>query len=382
MTAGLPKEILVPHGGAGGLPGLVRAGPLLFTTGCDGHLDPVSDAIDPELAGKVEEQCENAYGGVGRLLARAGAGAGSIVRLDHVTSSQDWLPRRQTIRQKHFGRPAPLASTGVAARMQGINMLTATAIAVANPADKEVLVSGPRYGMHNISSLVRGGPFLFVSGIRGTIDPRNGRALPEETPESFAAQARLAYEIIAAILAEVGAGPDRILRLDGYIRDIQCAAEEIAIRAAVLEDARSAGTVVALPLGARGEVEITALALAPGHGARVVHAVADGVRPGVVGAAGFLFVGECRATPALPADRAGQLEGALSALDDALRGAGSNLSRVVRLDLYLRDVHFAAAARAGLKRRFGDNPPVVFVAGADLEDLLEVKLAAIALAGG
>lgn len=381
MTSGLPKVVLALAGGTGGLPALVRAGPLLFTGGCDGHRDPASGAIVPALAGQVEEQCEIAYGGLERLLSQAGAGPGSIVRLDHVTSSQDWLPRRQTIRQKHFGRPAPLASTGVAARMQGINMLTAAAVSVMDPADKAVLVPGPRYGMHNISALVRGGPFLFVSGIRGTVDPRDGRALPEETPASFAAQVRLAYEIIVAILAEAGAGADRILRLDCYVRDIQRAAEERAIRSDVLSGEGAAGTVVALPLGARGEVEVTALALAPGQGDRVVHAVADAARPGVVGAAGFLFVGDCRATPAAAADRAGQLDGALRALDDALRRAGSNLSRVVRLDLYLRDVNFAAHARDRLRQRFGERAPALFLAGADLDDLLEVKLAAIALSG-
>lgn len=381
MSPPVRKQILALDDAGTGLAGLVRAGPLLFTSGCDGHRELESRAIVPKLAGEPEAQCENAYGGIERLLALGGSGAGAIVRLDHVTSSQDWLPRRQTVRQRHFGRPAPLASTGVAARMHGINMLTAAAIAVADPADKAVLVPGPKYGMHNISSLVRGGPFLFVSGIRGTTDPRNGRALPEETPEAFAAQTRAAYEIIAAILAEAQAGPEHILRLDCYLRDIRRAGEELAIRESVLGDARCAGTVVALPLGARGEVEITALALAPGHGERVVHAQADGARPGVVGAGGLLFVGDCSAIPATPADRAGQLEGALSALDGTLRRAGSDLSSVVRLDVYLRDVNFASEARARLGRRFGDSPPVAFVAGADLEDLVEVKLAAIALAG-
>lgn len=382
VMAGISKSILAMEDAVEGLAGVVRAGPLLFTAGCDGHRDLDTRAIIPALAGNAEDQCENAYGGIERLLRRGGCGPDAIVRLDHVTSSQDWLPRRQAIRQKHFGRPAPLASTGVAARMEGINMLSACAIAVADPTDKEVLVSGPKYGMQNISSLVRGGPFLFVSGIRGTTDPRSGRALPEETAESFAAQTRTAFEIITAILGEAHAGADRILRLDCHIRDINRAGEEAALRTSAFPELQCASTVVGLPLGARGEVEVTALALAPGHGAPLVHAAGDSASPSVIGAAGFLFVGECRASRPAPTDRSGQLEAALNALETALRRARSDLSHTVRLDLYLRDIHFARAARAQLLRRFRGSPPVVFVTGADLEDLLEVKLGAIALQGG
>jgi enamine deaminase RidA (YjgF/YER057c/UK114 family) len=375
----ISKEILVRNDPVDGLAGLVRAGPFLFTSGCDGHRGPEGNAIVPELAGEAEAQCENAYGRIRRLLNNAKADLPAVVRLDHVTSSQDWLPRRQSVRQRFFGRPAPLASTGVAAKMEGINMLTASVIAVADPSDKEVLVSGSRYGMHNISSVVRGGPFLFISGIRGTIDPRSGRAVSEETPESFGAQTRMSYEIISAILGEIEVDASRILRLDCYIRDINRAGEEVAIRTEVFGNPSCASTVVGLPLGARGEVEITAIALAPRCEKRVLEVGNGGSLPSVIGAEGFLFVGECRADRNLPGDRAGQLESALSVLDAGLQRAGSGLSRTVRLELYLRDIHFSQAANVILRRRFRDNPPVVSVMGAELEGVLEAKLNAIAV---
>jgi len=382
LSAHIEKVILSRDGDIGGLASLIRAGPLLFTTARDGHRNPGTTAVVPDLAGEAEAQCEIAYGGIAQLLRRAGCGPEAVVRLDHVTSSQDWLPRRQTVRQKYFGRPAPLASTGVAARMDGINMLSACAIAVTDPSEKEVLVPGPKYGMHNISSLVRGGPFLFVSGIRGTVDPRNGRAQPEETPEAFAAQTQTAYAIIAAILGEAGVDANRILRIDSYVRDVGRASDEDAACAAVVPGLRCAKTLVGLPLGARGEVEITALALAPGRETAVARTVLDDGHTVAVAAAGYVFVGDCRAGRPAPGDREGQLRAALDALESALRSAGSALSRTVRLDLYLRDIHFAPAARDLLRRRFGDSPPVLFVVGAELEDLLEVKLAAIALQGG
>ncbi len=373
------KRILVRDDPVVGLAGLIHAGPFLFTSGCDGHRRLSDNTIVPELAGEAELQCENAYGKIGRLLEHAKAQPSAVVRLDHVTSSQDWLARRQSIRQRFFGRPAPLASTGVAARMEGINMLTASVIAVADPAHKEVLVSGAQYGMHNISSVVRGGPFLFISGIRGTIDPRSGRTVSEETQESFGAQTRMAYEIIRAILGEVGADASRILRLDCYIRDMNRAGEDALIRTEVLGNLPCASTIVGLPLGARGEVEITAIALASGYEKQLLVTGTEGALPNIVGAEGFLFVSECHADRNLPGDRAAQLENALSVLDVGLRQAGSGLSRIVRLELYLQDIHFSQAAHAILRRRFKDDPPVLSVMGADLESLSEVKLNAIAV---
>ena len=381
------RTILARDDRGHGLATLIKAGPLLFTAGFDGHRDRGTGRIAPALAGEAERQCDNAYGAIAECLGRIGASCANVVRLDHVTSSQDWLPRRQTIRGRMFGRPAPLASTGVAAKMAGINMLTAFAIAVADPAEKSVLVPGARFGMSNIASAVRGGPLLFVSGIRGTVDPRSGTARAEETDESFGEQVRTCYEIIDAILREAGSSAEAIVRIDSYVRDIGRRSEDAALRAEVLGAVACASTVVGLPLGARGEVEITTLALAPGIHKRVIAEHGNGL-PDVVSGGGFIFVGECpgnvsastgEVDRSLVAERPGQVERALSVLEAQLRRAGSDLTRVVRLELYLRDIHFAAQAHAILARRFGDTPPVTAVIGAELDDLVEAKLNAIAV---
>ena len=258
----MEKRILVADDPVPGFPGLVQAGPFLFTAGCDGHRDLETGAIVPALADAAEAQCENSYGKVCALLARGGAGADAVVRLDHYVSSQEWLLRRGPIRARIFGAPAPLASTGVAAKMAGINMLTTAAIAVTNSDDKRVLVPGEPYGMGRISSVVAAGPFLFLSGIRATLHPRPEVPVPEETPEAFGAQTRLSYRIIAEIaeiLAEVGAEPAHIIRLERYIRDRACIGEEEEACRDVLGAVSCASTTIALPLGMRGEVEITTL---------------------------------------------------------------------------------------------------------------------------
>ena len=380
------EPIVVPRNATPGLSDVVRAGPLLFVGGCDGHCDPDSGRIVPELSGNAKAQCENAYGRIAGLLRKACSDMDCVVRLDHATSSQDWLPIRQSVRERYFGKPAPLASTGVAARMSGINMVTACAIAVADKTDKQVLVTGPRYGMANISSAVRGGPFVFVSGIRGTTDPRTGAAVVEETPEAFEAQTRVVYAVIRSILSDCGLDADSILRIDTYLRDGARAAEDEAICREVLGPVPFASIRVALPLSARGETEVTVVAAAPGIAKKQLSGA--GAMPVVTAAGGFLFVGECRGmvgSPSAPENlalldnRKGQLLFALSTLGTALRRCASDLARTVRLELYLRDIHFADAARATLRETFGSASPAITIVGADLEQLPEVKLNAIAV---
>jgi enamine deaminase RidA (YjgF/YER057c/UK114 family) len=386
MTA-LRKQIVVPDGPIEGFPGVVRAGSLLFVSGCDGHRDRTTGRIVPQLAADAERQCENAYGRIEDLLRRADSSMDRVVRLDHFTSSQDWLPRRQSIRQRIFGKPAPLASTGVAAKMSGINMVTASAIAVIDPKEKALLVDGPHYAMENIAAAVRGGPFVFVSGIRGTVDPRTGARVSEETAEAFGEQTLVSYEVIKSICADCGVGCESLLRLDCFIRDGARASEDDAIRRKVLGMSPCAATRVALPLSARGEVEITSLAAAPGVEKHVFATGEDG--PAVVSGGGFVLVGECHGLPRAPmaermaliGDAPGQLERAVRTLEDALRRANTSLSSIVRLELYLRDIYNTERLTEALHRRMGGSAPSLIIAGAELEDSLEVKLNAIAIAG-
>jgi enamine deaminase RidA (YjgF/YER057c/UK114 family) len=268
--------------------------------------------------------------------------------------------------------------------MSGINMLTAFAIACADAREKHVLVPGPRYGMANIAAAVRSGSLVFLSGIRGVVDPRNGRAIAEETPEAFAAQARVVYGVIGSILTDCGLTGHSILRIDSWLRESSRADDDEAICREVLGPVQYASTRTALPLSARGETEVTVLAAAPGVEKMVCE---DRAGTTVASAAGFHFVGECRgidgpptaANLALIANPRAQLSRALGILDAALRNFGSDLSKTVRLELYLRDIYFAEAAQAMLRETLGDDAPAVAVIGADLESPVEVKLNAIAI---
>ncbi|MGD9941747.1 MAG: RidA family protein [Burkholderiaceae bacterium] len=377
-TVPISRRVVVgEHAGPGSA--LVEAGPLLFTSSFDGNRATLAAPIDPALAGAVEAQCENSYAAIAQLLAQAGLGMDSIVRLDHFTESQDWLPRRQSVRGRLFGKPAPLASTGVAARMAGTNLLSTAAIAVQPAEAKRVVVSGPDFGMANISSAVAAGPFVFVSGVRGRADPHWYEAGPD-SPDASHDQTCICYQQIKEILRRGGLGADRILRIDGFLRDAAHEAAEAAARRAVLGSDANAVTIVSLPLGGRGEVEITAMALAQGD--KSVFVMPDEDAPAGVGGGGFVFVGACaagKADSAAAADAQRDIGLALDRLAARLAACESGLSQIVRLDVYLRDLSWLDELGRVIRAYFPKDPPAVAIAGADPAGAAMVGIGAIAV---
>ena len=383
----IEKEILARDDPIDGFAGVVRAGPLLFTAGYDGHRDPQSGAIDPTLSGQASQQTDNSYGGIKRLLAQASSTPSAVARIDHFASSQDWIAERQIKRAEYFGRPAPHGSTGVAAKMAGLNMLTTAVIAVADDGDHDVLVAGEDYAIRHISSLVKAGPLLILSGIRGTLDPRTGAAVAEETADSFTAQTGVCYELILDILANGQTAADSIVRLDRYVRDRNRDRDEAAICRSIMGDLEAVSTLIPLPMGMHGEVEITALAIADRASKEICARDAQG-HATVIRGGDFVFIGECLgahdadngdAKTALAGDIEGQIDNALTTLEARLRAAGAAPDGAVRLEVYLRDIYQEGVVLTKARELFDDNPPAVIVAGAELEGINEVKLNAIAV---
>ena len=170
-----------------------------------------------------------------------------------------------------FGRPAPLASTGVATVQPADQMLSLAAMALAE-GSIAVVAEGAAHGMPAIAAAVRGGPFLFVSGVLTA-----GVAAPAQEQETCLAA-------IERLLADQGIGPDRLLRVDAF------AGED---RAASLTDAivsrwpgARAGGGGAARFSQHDQIEVNALALLDGVPSR---GTTDGI--GWAEGAGALFAG-------------------------------------------------------------------------------------------
>lgn len=224
-----------------GFPNLVQSGNLLFSRACDG------------VSGPVGAQCERAYGDLQRILGAAGVGLAQVVRLDHFTESQGWLAERQNVRATFFGRPAGLASTGVACRLGQPNALRVAAVALAAGVKKEVLVDGASFGMPAIASVVAGGGYLFVSGILNdgghSIPPRAGQPEMER-------QTKGCFATIDAVLQRAGASRRDIARYDVYVSEREVPDSALA-EAAV--SARAAVHGAFLPFGGEDCLEVTAM---------------------------------------------------------------------------------------------------------------------------
>ena len=82
---------------------------------------------------------------------------------------------------------------------------------------------------------------------------------------------------------------------------------------------------------------------------------------------------------ALAGDVDGQIDHALATLEARLAAAGSDRSRLVRLDVFLRDINAQDRFLEKARDRLGDDPPALCMTGAELAGLDEVSLCAIAV---
>ena len=149
------------------------SGPTSFVSGSDGYRDPADEQIKPELANEAVAQCRNAYGRVRQRLERAGY-------------SGDWRGLDRELHQRTAlaaGADGPVARVFSARkamarqsasvprrRLNGINMLTASVLAVG---------SGARTARQSSSSRPRGRACADHAGRRP--DLRDRRPRPQES---------------------------------------------------------------------------------------------------------------------------------------------------------------------------------------------------------
>ena len=107
------------------------------------------------------------------------------------------------------------------------------------------------------STLVRGGPFLFVSGLTA-IDPATGKRAPGTT----ASETRLILANLARMLAAAGSSMDKVVKVNVLLASMLEAMPMNDVYATFFPDPPPARTVCGarLPDGCRVMIECTALA--------------------------------------------------------------------------------------------------------------------------
>ena len=322
-----------------------RAGALVLLSGYDGQ------AAHGLASATVLGQCQHVYGAIVAALADEGLSPSAMVRLDHFTQSQGWLADRQQARAAAFGRPAPLASTGVASLHDGPNLLTVAGIAWGGaPEDKRVVIAGADSGMPAIATAVQAGPWIFISGL-----------LTSEPVDAIAQLER--------ILERLDLDGSAIVRIDSYVSAAEQATQVDDLMSSRLVDLPVARIGAVLPFDAPPRLEITILA----SRTPVRRHCRDGAA--LIEANDVLFTGAIDAgSPGPFASEVAECVGRLAAHLDSI---GRDIAQVARLEVCLADPGLAGLVEARLRDILTPPlPALVIWAGAGL-DPFHLKIAAV-----
>ena len=368
-----------------GLAAAVQAGDFVFLSAVDGDRG-ADGSLDRDAFGNGPAQARNAYETVVRRLEACGLDTRALVRVEHVTASQDWRLERMALWPEIFGTPTVAVSQGFQGKMVGQNMITVTAVAVRPGLPHRVIAAGPSEG--RAARIVEAGPFLFVIGVRGADLLATGETAPEETEDAFSRQVQFAYQNIEYWLDRAGASRDNLVRYDAFIRDVNRAMEHRAMRTEHFGgQMHVASTVVGCPLGGRTDVELSAIAVANREDKHVTYFGGRGDLARCVRAGGLAFasgmLGNRDVSGELRPDCFGKLEAQLDLarerIQASLETVGSSWDQIARLDVYVRDPYRKKAVYDWLRSNCRTSPAIGMY-GIELEPTAEVELTAIAVA--
>lgn len=382
------REDLVEDERGGEYPAVLRYGPYYFVSGSDGHRRLSDEKIDPELAEQASAQCRNSYGRVARRLEKAGLNGDNAVWIENFTSGQHWRLERMGLWPEFFGEEnhQRAVSFGAQSRMHGINMLTSIVLAVHPSLPRSVAVKPP--GRGRASRITRVGPLIFVIGVRGHADPDTGLHAPEETAASFEVQLDYCIKTLRSHLAKDGTSLNHLMRVDTALRAARFIERyEDGVRRHFGGKIPFATYAVGTPLGSRLEQEIGGIAVVDESDKRVVW---SGVMPDVADACiggGLVFVrnvsgvmDETTGTvlAGLHGDGRGQVKQAVRNIAALLDKAGTGVDKLLRLDVFLRDIYAQDEMVHELNKALGRDVPTLSFIGCETRHHAEIEITALA----
>lgn len=387
-TTAFKREVLVEDERRRGIPAVVRYGPYLFVAGSDGYRRLSDEHIDPKLADNAIEQCRNSYGRVKRRLEQAGYGDDCAVWIQNYTSGQHWRLERMALWPEYFGEENHLraVSFGAQTRMDGINMLTSVVMAIDPAVERRIAVHAPSRG--RASRCTRVGPFTVVIGVRGHVDPYTHAHSPEETKDAFDVQLDFAINALEAHLKHDENVLDNFVRVDAALRAARFVPRyEAQLRDRFGSKLPFAGFAVGTPLGGTHEQEVGGIAVIPGEEKTIVWSSVDPDLADSTVAGGLVFVRNVSGLRdeqqhRLHRESHGktkeQVRRAVTNVERLLDAAGSRLDRLLRLDVFLRDIYAQDEVLTELKAMLGTDVPALSFLGAEPQHGAEIEMTAIA----
>ena len=388
MTTDWTRADLVEDERGRGFPAVVRYGPYYFVSGSDGHRRLADERIDPESAENAETQCRNSYGRVARRLEQAGLGGDSAVWIENFTSGQHWRLQRMGLWPEYFGEEnhQKAVSFGAQTRMHGINMLTSIVLAIDPSIPRQVAVKPP--GRGRASRITRVGPLVFVIGVRGHEDPETGAHCPEETPEAFDVQLDNCIKALRAHLSKDGTSMDNVVRMDATVRAARFVKrQEDRLSSHFGGKIPFASYAVGTPLGARLEQEVGCVAVVDAADKRVI---ASAARPWVAdvclggglafvrNVSGILDESNGRLLEDMHGNGPAQVRQAVRNIEALLGKAGIGMEKLLRLDIFLKDIYAQDEVLSELQAALGAKLPALSFLGCDTRHGAEIEITALA----
>ncbi len=382
-------ETLVEDERGRGFPAVLKYGPYLFVSGSDGHRDINSEKINLDIAGDAIAQCRNAYGRIAKRLEKAGYGGDCAVWIQNFTSGQHWRLERMALWPEYFGEVGhgQAVSFGAQTKLNGINMITASVLAVTPDIQRVVGVKQPTRG--RASRITRVGDLIFVIGVRGHEDPLNtANHAPEETDDSFDIQLEYCFGWLKSHLSKLNAPIDRLVRVDTCLRDADSYSRYIS-GAEKFFDGRMpfANYAVGTLLGARLEQEVGGVAAAPGVPTEIKWLANNPKRAEATKAGGLVFASSCSGLLDAPGgsicrelygDLGGQTRQSLANVEKSIGRFSVGLDRLLRLDVFVRNIYAEDRVIGMIKDVLEARMPTLNVIGTEPAQGADIEIVAIA----
>jgi enamine deaminase RidA (YjgF/YER057c/UK114 family) len=383
------KETLVADELGRGFPALVKYGPYLFISMSEGYRDADTEKLDDTLVHKPIEQCHNAFRRIARRLEKGGYSHEAVIRILSFNSGQEWSLKRMATWPEHFGPTgtAQAVAWGTHGKTVDFNAITAWGMALGPEVERRIVMKGPGEG--RAARITQAGDFSYVYGVGGNDNPFTDNDVSFIAENALEKQHFNNFEWLRYYIEQVPGTMTDWVRLDAGLRRKPEDAEVYRELTKALFAGKIPFAHFEVPFGelANRYIQLGGLAASRGVDKEIHWSVGDPNAAESVTAGGLVFVSGLngdrdphtgKVTPAVHADKRAQGKQALRGLEAALGRAGTSMDKVLSLEVFVRDPYFQEEFVEQAINVFGKDAPAIGVAGAELEDGVDVQVVAIA----
>jgi enamine deaminase RidA (YjgF/YER057c/UK114 family) len=262
-------------------------------------------------------------------------------------------------------------------------------MALAPEVERQIVMAGP--GQGRAARITRAGDFVYCYGVGGNDNPFTDNEVSFVAENALALQHFNNFEWLRYYIDKVPGTMDDWVRLDAGLRRNPADGQVYRDLTKQLYKGKIPFAHFEVPFGelANRYIQLGGLAVSPGVEKEVHWSVEDADCAESVTAGGLVFVSALNGNrdpqtgaivPGLCANKHGQAKQALDYLAAALGRAGTSMDKVLSVETFVRDTYFQDEWIETAVNVFGKDAPALGVAGAEMEDGVDVQVIAVAAA--